>query len=255
MVRKLVEDIERRLKQNLEQAISGSINRSAVTRRPKRVQDINWHRTIQANLKNWQEDYQTIIPEKLFGYPRQHNALKDIVMCVDQSGSMAPSVVYSSIFAAVMASIRAVSTQMVVFDTELVDLTPLLEDPVDVLFGTQLGGGTDIAKALKYCRSIISRPEETILVLVTDLYEGGNVQQLFKQVAELLNSGVQIITLLALSDEGAPFYDRENAQKFASLGIPTFACTPDQFPELMAKAIQKSDINAWFASIEQNAKH
>ncbi len=255
VVRKLVEDIERRLKQNLEQAISGSINRSAVTRRPKRVQDINWHRTIQANLKNWQEEYQTIIPEKLFGYPRQHSALKDIVMCVDQSGSMAPSVVYSSIFAAVMASIRAVSTQMVVFDTELVDLTPLLEDPVDVLFGTQLGGGTDIAKALKYCRSIISRPEETILVLVTDLYEGGNVQQLFKQVAELLNSGVQIITLLALSDEGAPFYDRENAQKFASLGIPTFACTPDQFPELMAKAIQKSDINAWFASIEQNTKH
>ncbi|MDM1756352.1 MULTISPECIES: VWA domain-containing protein [unclassified Acinetobacter] len=248
VVRKLVEEIERRLKQSLEQAIQGSVNRSAHTRRPKRIQDINWHRTIQANLKHWQEEYKTIIPEQLHGHPRQRSSLKDIVLCVDQSGSMAPSVVYSSIFAAVMASIRAVTTQMVVFDTQIVDLTPLLEDPVDVLFGTQLGGGTDIAKAIKYCRSKITRPEETIFVLVTDLCEGGSEQQLFKQVAEMLNSGVQIITLLALSDEGTPYYDRENAQKFAALGIPTFACTPDQFPELMAKAIEKQDINAWYAA-------
>ncbi|QOW45155.1 MULTISPECIES: VWA domain-containing protein [Acinetobacter] len=251
VVRKLVEEIERRLKQSLEQAIQGSVNRSAHTRRPKRIQDINWHRTIQANLKHWQEEYKTIIPEQLHGHPRQRSSLKDIVLCVDQSGSMAPSVVYSSIFAAMMASIRAVTTQMVVFDTQIVDLTPLLEDPVDVLFGTQLGGGTDIAKAIKYCRSKITRPEETIFVLVTDLCEGGSEQQLFKQVAEMLNSGVQIITLLALSDEGTPYYDRENAQKFAALGIPTFACTPDQFPELMAKAIEKQDINAWYAAQQQ----
>ena len=251
VVRKLVEEIERRLKQSLEQAIQGSVNRSAHTRRPKRIQDINWHRTIQANLKHWQEEYKTIIPEQLHGHPRQRSSLKDIVLCVDQSGSMAPSVVYSSIFAAVMASIRAVTTQMVVFDTQIVDLTPLLEDPVDVLFGTQLGGGTDIAKAIKYCRSKITRPEETIFVLVTDLCEGGSEQQLFKQVAEMLNSGVQIITLLALSDEGTPYYDRENAQKFAALGIPTFACTPDQFPELMAKAIEKQDINAWYSAQQQ----
>ena len=140
---------------------------------------------------------------------------------------------------------------MVVFDTQIVDLTPLLEDPVDVLFGTQLGGGTDIAKVIKYCRGKITRPEDTIFVLVTDLCEGGSEQQLFKQVAEMLNSGVQIVTLLALSDEGTPYYDRENAQKFAALGIPTFACTPDQFPELMAKAIEKQDINAWYAAQQQ----
>lgn len=253
VVRKLVEDIERRLRSSLEQAIQGSVNRSAHTRRPKRIQDINWHRTIQANLKHWQEEYKTIIPEQLHGHPRQRSSLKDIVLCVDQSGSMAPSVVYSSIFAAVMASLRAVTTQMVVFDTQIVDLTPLLEDPVDVLFGTQLGGGTDIAKAIKYCRGKITRPEDTIFILVTDLCEGGSEQQLFKQVAEMLNSGVQIITLLALSDEGAPYYDRENAQKFATLGIPTFACTPDQFPELMAKAIEKQDINAWYASQQQKS--
>ncbi len=251
VVRKLVEDIERRLRQSLEQAIQGSVNRSAHTRRPKRIQDINWHRTIQANLKHWQEEYKTIIPEQLHGHPRQRSSLKDIVLCVDQSGSMAPSVVYSSILPAVMPSIRAVTTQMVVFDTQIVELTPLLEDPVDVLFGTQLGGGTDIAKAIKYCRGKITRPEDTIFVLVTDLCEGGSEQQLFKQVAEMLNSGVQIVTLLALSDEGTPYYDRENAQKFAALGIPTFACTPDQFPELMAKAIEKQDINAWYAAQQQ----
>lgn len=254
VVARLVSDIERRLKHQLQQAIQGSINRSAHTRRPKRMQDIDWHRTIQANLKHWQADYQSIIPEQLHGHPRQHHALKDIILCVDQSGSMAPSVVYSSIFAAVMASIKAISTQMVVFDTELVDLTPLLDDPVDVLFGTQLGGGTDIAKALKYCRSIIQRPEQSILVLVTDLCEGGDERQLFKQVAELLNSGVKIVTLLALSDEGAPFYDRQNAQKFAELGIPTFACSPDQFPELMAHAIQKQDLNQWYASVQQHSQ-
>lgn len=248
VVAKLVEELERRLKHNLEQAIKGSLNRSAYTRRPKRLQDIHWHRTIQANLKHWQAEYQTIIAHELHGHPRQSNQLKEIMLCVDQSGSMAPSVIYSSVFAAVLASIRAIKTQMVVFDTAIVDLTPLLEDPVDVLFGTQLGGGTDIAKALKYCRERMSQPEETILVLVSDLCEGGSEQQLFKQVAELLQSGVQVVALLALSDEGAPYYDRNNAQKFSNLGIPTFACTPDQFPELMAKAIQKQDLNLWFSN-------
>ena len=152
VVRKVVEELERRLAQPMQQAIRGSLNRAQHSRRPKRIQDINWKRTIQANLKHWQQDYQTIIPHELHGHPRQQSSMKDIVLCVDQSGSMAPSVVYSSLFAAVMASIRAVSTQMVVFDTTIVDLTPLLADPVDVLFGTQLGGGTDIAKALKFCR-------------------------------------------------------------------------------------------------------
>ena len=251
VVRQLVEQLENRLKQPLQQAIRGSINRSAHTRRPKRTQDINWKRTIQSNLKHWQEDFKTIIPHELHGHPRQQTALKDIVLCVDQSGSMAPSVIYSSVFAAVMASIRAVSTQMIVFDTELADLTPLLEDPVDVLFGTQLGGGTDIAKAIKYCRSKITRPEDTIFILISDLCEGGDAKQMLKQVAELLDSGVQVITLLALSDDGAPWYDTQHAQIFADMGIPTFACTPDQFPELMATAIEKRDIHAWYAT-QQN---
>lgn len=247
VVRKVVEELERRLAQPMQQAIRGSLNRAQHSRRPKRIQDINWKRTIQANLKHWQQDYQTIIPHELHGHPRQQSSMKDIVLCVDQSSSMAPSVVYSSLFAAVMASIRAVSTQMVVFDTSIVDLTPLLADPVDVLFGTQLGGGTDIAKALKFCRQKITRPEDTIFILVSDLYEGGDAKQMLKQAAEMVNSGIQVIALLALSDEGAPFYDANHATLFSQMGIPTFACTPDQFPDIMAAAIEKRDIQQLLA--------
>ena len=161
---------------------------------------------------------------------------------------MAASVVYASIFAAVMASLPAVRTQMVVFDTAVVDLTPLLNDPVDVLFGAQLGGGTDIGKALAYCQSIIRRPQETIMVLITDLYEGGNHDELLRRTEQIIGSGVQLITLLALNDDGAPGYNSGLASAFAELGSPAFVCTPDLFPELMAAAIRRDDLTAWLAS-------
>jgi hypothetical protein len=161
---------------------------------------------------------------------------------------MAPSVVYSSIFAAVMASIPALTTKMVVFDTAIVDLTEELhDDPVDLLFGLQLGGGTDINRAIGYCQGLITRPDDTVFILISDLYEGGNAQSMLKRVASLVASGVQVIALLALSDEGAPFYDHDMASKFAGFGIPTFACTPDQFPDLMAHALTKQDMNSWAA--------
>ena len=158
---------------------------------------------------------------------------------------MGSSVVYSGIFGAVMASIPAVKTQMVVFDTSVVDLTEELQDPVDLLFGVQLGGGTDIERALTYCQQIITRPEDTILVLVSDLYEGGNLKEMKNRVAQLVSAGVQIIGLLALNDDGAPYYSHSNAEYFASLNIPVFACTPDLFPDMMAAAIGKQDVGMW----------
>jgi VWA domain containing CoxE-like protein len=157
-------------------------------------------------------------------------------------------VVYSSVFGAVLASLRSVRTRLVVFDTAIVDLTDLLDDPVDILFGVQLGGGTDIAGALSYCESQITSPSQTILVLISDLYEGGLTEKLMTRAASLVGSGVQVIALLALSDEGKPAYDAENAASLASLGIPSFACTPDAFPSLMATAIMRQDIAAWAAS-------
>lgn len=249
VVRTVVEQLERKLANPLRQAVSGSLNRAARNHRP-RHNEIDWIRTIRANLRHYQAEYQTIIPERRIGFARKTQSLRDIVLCVDQSGSMAPSVVYASMFAAVLASIKAVSTQVVVFDTTVVDLTPLLADPVDVLFGTQLGGGTDIDRALAYCQGLVKRPQETIFVLISDLYEGGNAAQMLSRAAALVESGVQMIALLALDDNGAPSYDHRHAAHFASLGIPCFACTPDKFPDLMAAAIRKQDFTAWAAQQE-----
>ncbi|MEL7227156.1 MAG: VWA domain-containing protein, partial [Cyanobacteria bacterium J06576_12] len=249
VVGRVVDELMRKLQTPMQQAITGSLNRSQRNNRP-RHNEIDWNRTIRANLKHYQPDYQTIIPERRIGFGRKRSTLKDIILCVDQSGSMATSVVYASIFAAVLASIRAVRTQMVVFDTAVVDMTEKLEDPIDILFGTQLGGGTDINRAIAYCQGIIRQPQETILVLISDLYEGGDQQSLLKRAASLTASGVQTIALLALNDEGAPCFNHNIATHFSSLGIPAFACTPDQFPDLMAAAISRANINQWAASQE-----
>jgi Mg-chelatase subunit ChlD len=245
-VRKVVEELERKLANPLIQAVRGSLTRATRTSRP-RASEIDWDRTIRANLKNYLPDRGTIIAEKLVGYGHKRSSLRDIVLCVDQSGSMASSVVYAGIFGAVLASIRAVSTRMIVFDTAVVDLTDDLQDPVDLLFGTQLGGGTDINRALGYCQQVILRPGQTILVLITDLYEGGDERQMLQRAAELVASGVQVICLLALSDTGSPSFDTGNAAKLAAMGIPSFACTPDLFPDLMAAAITRQDLGLWAA--------
>jgi Mg-chelatase subunit ChlD len=250
VVQKVVDELMEKLTLPMQQAIRGSLNRAMRNNRPRHT-EIDWIRTIRANLKHYQPDYQSIIPEQLIGFGRkQKRTLQEIVLCVDQSGSMATSVVYASIFAAVMASIPSVQTKLVVFDTAIVDLTEQLSDPVEVLFGTQLGGGTDINRAVSYCEKQIDQPQQTTFVLITDLYEGGNETDLVKRVANLVHSGVQLITLLALNDDGAPCFDHHLAQTFAGLGIPTFACTPDQFPDLMAAALQKRDINQWAAEQE-----
>ena len=246
VVRRVVEEVERRLAQRVQQAVTGSLNRATRNRRP-RHNEIDWPRTIRANLKHYQPRYRTIIPDQRIGYGRKRAALRDIVLCVDQSGSMATSVVYAGIFAAVLASLPAVRTHLVVFDTAVVDLTEQLSDPVEVLFGAQLGGGTDINQALAYCQGLIRQPQDTILVLISDLYEGGNAREMLKRAAALVGAGVQVIALLALNDDGAPGYDHDHAAAFAALGAPAFACTPDLFPDLIAAAINRQDLGQWAA--------
>lgn len=246
VVKKVVDELLRKLSQPTQQAIIGSLNRSIRNRRP-RHHEINWHVTIKKNLKHYQPEYKTIIPETKIGYGRKRNSLKDVVLCIDQSGSMGSSVVYSGIFGSVMASIPAIKTKMVVFDTAVADLTEELTDPVELLFGVQLGGGTDIHAALRYCQQIITRPLDTVMALITDLYEGGDVAGMHKKAAELVAAGVQLVVLLALNDDGAPSYDHGNAQFLSNLGVPVFACTPDKFPDLMAAALSKQDISLWAA--------
>ncbi len=249
VVRRVVDELMRKLANPTRQAIAGSLNRAARSQRP-RHSEIDWQRTIRANLKHYQPAYRTIIPERRIGYGRKRASLREIILCVDQSGSMGTSVVYSGIFGAVLASTPAVRTRMVVFDTEVADLTDDLHDPVELLFGVQLGGGTDINRALAYCQGLVRQPHETILVLISDLYEGGSREEMLKRAAALVGSGVQLVVLLALSDKGAPSYDHTIAAALAGLGAPAFACTPDLFPDLMAAAINRQDIGQWAAARE-----
>ncbi|MFF2043262.1 VWA domain-containing protein [Kitasatospora sp. NPDC058170] len=242
VVGKVVAELERRLADRTRATLGGALDRSAKVNRP-RHRDIDWDRTIRANLKNYLPEHGTVVPERLIGYARAQRAVKkDVILCIDQSGSMAPSVVHSAVFGAVLASMRTLDTRLVVFDTSVVDLTEQLADPVDVLFATQLGGGTDINRALAYCQSRITRPSETVVVLISDLYEGGIRDEMLKRVAAMKAAGVQFIALLALSDEGAPAYDHAHAAALAALGAPAFACTPDAFPDIMAAAIEKRPI-------------
>ena len=167
VVRKVVDELMKRLDEPLRAAISGALDRSQRNRRP-RHSEIDWNRTIRSNLKHWQAEFHTIVPETLLGYGRKaRRPQREVVLCIDQSGSMAASVVYSSIFGAVMATLPAVATRLVVFDTAVVDLSEQLDDPVELLFGVQLGGGTDINGAVAYCQSIIREPRNTILVLIS----------------------------------------------------------------------------------------
>jgi Mg-chelatase subunit ChlD len=246
VVRTVTRDLERRLAQRTRSAVAGALNRANRTSRPRRPSDIDWDRTIRANLRNYQPSHRTIVPERLIGYARKQQAVsRDVIICLDQSGSMASSVVYAGVFGAVLASIRSLRTSVVAFDTAVVDLTEQLSDPVDVLFGVQLGGGTDINRAIAYCQRLITRPASTIFILVSDLFEGGIRDEMLHRIADMTAAGTQVITLLALSDDGAPGYDHDNAAALAELGVPAFACTPDSFPDLMAAAIERRNIAEW----------
>ncbi len=247
VVRQVVREIERRLADRARQAASGALDRSARTARP-RPADIDWDRTIRANLRHYQAAHRTVIPERLVGHARRRRSLqRELILCLDQSGSMGASVVYAGVFGAALASLPALSTRVVAFDTSVVDLSDRLSDPVELLFGVQLGGGTDIDQALAYCQTLVSRPTQTVLVLVTDLYEGGNAEQMLRRAASLVRSGVQLIVLLALSDDGAPGYDHAMAAQIAALGAPVFACTPDRFPDMLAAALERRDVGRWAA--------
>ena len=245
VVAAVVAEVEKRIADRTRAAVSGALDRSSRTRRP-RLRDLDWNRTIAANLARYQPGYRTVIPERLVGYGRQRQSVaRDVVLAIDESASMAPSVVYASVFGAVLASIRSLRTSLVAFDTAVADLTGRLPDPVDVLFGTQLGGGTDINQALAYCQGLITRPRDTLFVLISDLIEGGVREQMLARLTAMTAAGVTVVVLLALSDEGAPVFDAGNAAALAALGIPAFACTPDAFPDLLAAALAGRDLAAW----------
>lgn len=243
VVRAVVDEIMRRMHGGVEQAVRGALNRSRHS--PIRsLPNLDWQRTIRRNLKNYDSKRKTIIPESFHFFSRQQRRKEwNVIVCMDQSGSMADSVVYGGVMGAIFASLPSLETHVVVFDTEVVDLTEKCHDPVDVIFGIQLGGGTDINRAVGYCQKLVHDPRKTLFILLTDLFEGGNEHELQRRMEELVQSGVKAICLLALSDGGVPCYDERLAGKFSTLGVPCFGCTPNALPNLLEGALKGQDLH------------
>src|SRR6266478_2557815 len=243
VVRAVVEKIKKLLEQKIRQAVMGALNRREHSPLPH-APSIDWKWTIGRNLKNYQPALGTIIPDKVYFFSRAQRSNHWTVV-VDQSGSMAESVVYGSVTGSIFASLPALNTRVIAFDTEVVDLTEQCgNDPVDMIFGVQLGGGTDINKAVAYCEKFISDPAQTIFFLISDLIEGGNQAQLIRRMKDMVESGVRVICLLALSDSGIPTFDDKVAKRLSEAGVPCFGCTPNKLPELIEGVLKKQDLKA-----------
>ena len=236
-IRKIVEEINRRLEDDIRRAVTASLNRRAHSPIPSAAA-LDFRLTVRRNLHHYDTERKILLPEKFYFFERtSKSAARTVILDIDQSGSMGESAIYSGVMGCILAGIRAVKTHIVAFDTAVTDLTPLCTDPVDLLYGIQLGGGTDINKSVAYCETLITEPAKTVLFLVTDLYEGGNRAALERRLADLKESGVQINVILAISDSGSPCYDSTFAGKLAGYGIPCFACPPDRLPEMLQSAL------------------
>jgi hypothetical protein len=244
LVRKVVEDVRKRLESQFIQAIRGALQRNRHS--PFRsLPNLDWPRTIRRNIKNYNLELQTIIPEHISFFSRQQRQNQwNIIIAMDQSGSMATSLIYGGIMGAILASIGAVETHVVAFNHEdVVDLTEHCSDPVDLLFGVQLGGAEDYWKATCYCERFMHTPDKTLYVLLADLHDTSpNTKRFVKKMEFLLESGVKAIGLLAISDQGTPSYNQSLAETLAKMGMPCFGCTPERLPELLAGVLRGGDL-------------
>lgn len=242
-IKKIVEQIDKLLASNLQRAVSSAVNKKTHSPLPSAAA-IDFSSTIRRNLQNFNCELGAIIPRRVYFFDRLKSSNRwHIVLDIDQSGSMGSSIIYSSIMACILASMNSLKTSVVAFDTKIMDLTPLCSDPVDLLFGFQMGGGTDIAKSLAYCQSLIEQPSKTLFFLISDLEEGGNRASLLGHLEDLKSSGVNIVVLLAIADGGQPYYDVKTGQKIANLNIPCLACSPERLPELLERALKRQDLS------------
>ena len=239
-IRKIVEEINRMLEQDIRRAITAAVNRRQHSPIPS-ASALDYKLTISRNLKNYDPGLGTIVPERFYFFDRTSTTAANkwtVILDVDQSGSMGESVIYSSVLSCILASMASLRTRVVAFDTNIVDLTEKCDDPVDLLYGFQLGGGTDINRSVAYCEQFIENPRKTLFCLITDLEEGGNRAGLLRRLEELKQSGVSVTVLLAISGSGKPYCDEQMAQRVASLGIPCCACTPERLPELLERSLR-----------------
>ena len=242
-IRRIVAEINRLLENDVRRAVTAALNRRAHSPLPSAAA-LDFPYTIRRNLKNYNPQLRTIIPERVWFFDRSSRVNRwHVILDIDQSGSMGQSILYSSVMACILASMSAVQTSVVAFDTEIMDLTPLCEDPVDLLFGFQMGGGTDIAKSIAYCQNLVESPGKTLFFLISDLDEGGNRAALLRRLEELKGAGVTVIVLLAIADGGKPYYDAQTAQRVAGLDIPCFACPPEKLPTLLERALKGQELD------------
>lgn len=256
IIREVVEDLRKKLESPLRTAVLGALRRDRTSPIPI-ARNIDWRRTIRSNLKGWDAERKRLIPERFYFWPNQRRHHEwDVTLVVDQSGSMVESVVYSSVMAAIFASLDVLRTSLVLFDTEIVDMTPVLSDPVEVLFSAQLGGGTDINRAVAYAQEhYVRRPEKTLFILITDLYEGGDAEALVARLRQLVDSRSKVLCLLALSDSGRPSYDHAMAEQLTALGIPCFGCTPRKLVDVVERVMRNQDLTPLIASAEKGDRH
>ena len=237
VIQKTVDEITRKLKSEFVNAIVGRRNRQRRSLIPN-AQNFDARATIAANLKNYSaERGQLVIERPLFNARVKRNLPWDVVLCVDQSGSMADSVIYSAVVAGIMSSLPSVNVKLVVFDTSVVDLTHLAHDPVEVLLTVQLGGGTDIGRAVRYCESIIGNPQRTVFTLISDFEEGATPGPLLAAVQRMAQARVKLLGLAALDEGANPVYDPQMAQRLANKGMHVAALTPVHFAQWLAEVM------------------
>ena len=237
LIRHVVEEIRARIEPQVRNAFVGRIDRSRRGRRPS-ARNLDWRGTIRRNLKHWDPERRRLLVEEVRFFARQERRLPwTVILAVDQSGSMGRSVIHSAVMAGILAGLPLIDVRLVAFDTSVVDLSGFVDDPVEVLMSVQLGGGTDIGRALAYCESLIQDPARTAVVLVSDFCEGADPARLLALCRRLAEARVKLLGLAALDEEAAPAYDRAMAERLAALGMEIAALTPRRLAQWLAQKI------------------
>jgi Mg-chelatase subunit ChlD len=238
VIDQVVNDLKKKLEVRVEQAITGAIRRDKHS--PRRVfRNVDLRTTLRRNLKNWNDEHGKLFVDRVWFYAAERNKRPwHVIVCVDQSGSMLESAIFSAIMASIFAELPGVKTSLVLFDTQIVDLSDKVGEPVDVLLSVQLGGGTDITRALEYCSTIVREPARTILVLITDFYEGRAEADLVRVTERLADANVRLVGLGALGYDAQPQFNRQTAGKLRKVGMDILVCTPEQLADCMGKIIR-----------------
>jgi Mg-chelatase subunit ChlD len=238
IIEQVVEQLKEKLKVQVESAITGALRRDRHS--PRRVfRNLDLKTTVRRNLKNFDHERAALLVDRLYFFAAERKRRPwHVIIAVDQSGSMLDSAIFSAVMASIFAELPEVRTSLFLFDTQIVDLSEQVGQPVDVLLSIQLGGGTDIAQALAYGQTLVREPGRTIVVLITDFYEGRDERDLVRQTRVMAESGVRMIGLGALGYDARPQYNKSTAQKLRKVGMDILVCTPEKLAECMAEIIR-----------------